>query len=92
MRATEATLRLYYEAKVGSSAKGLMWGPMVIELRKLPNPSLEVLDHLDNIRRNFRNPTQHPEKVYDLEEAQDLFGVCVDVINRSAKELPKIEP
>jgi len=37
---------------------------------------------LDNIRRSFRNPTQHPDKIYDIQEVQDLFGLCIDAINR----------
>jgi hypothetical protein len=36
-------------------------------------PPAALLDNLDGLRRNFRNPTQHPEKVYDIHEAQDLF-------------------
>jgi len=41
-----------------------------------------LFDNLDNIRFNFRNPTQHPETIYDIELSQDLFSICIDVINR----------
>ena len=50
-------------------------------------PSDELLENLDLIRRSFRNPTAHPEKSYDIDEAQDLFGLCIDVVNRMAREL-----
>jgi len=44
-------------------------------------------DHLDHIRRSFRNPTQHPDKIYDIQEAQDLFGLCVDAVNRMSRSV-----
>ena len=85
MRATEDTLRAFYLRVIRRNRikPPLLWGPMVAHLRKLRNPSPRpLLDNLDNIRMSFRNPTQHPDKVYDIDEAQDLFSLCVDVINR----------
>jgi hypothetical protein len=38
-----------------------------------------------HLRRSFRNPTQHPEKKYDFDEAQDLLNVCIDIANRIGK-------
>ena len=52
---------------------------------QLPNPI--TLNHLDNIRDSFRNPTLHPNKRYDIQEVQDLLGVSVDVVNRMIKEI-----
>lgn len=85
LRGTEAVLRQYYCSLVQKGRSQLMWGPMIISLRKrrVPPPA-PLLDNLDNIRRNFRNPTQHPEKIYDIEEVQDLFALCIDVVNRMA--------
>ncbi|MBI5022232.1 MAG: hypothetical protein HZB59_12415 [Ignavibacteriales bacterium] len=48
-----------------------------------------LLSNLDDIRITFRNPTQHPEKVYDIDEVQDLLGRCIDVVSRIARELPE---
>jgi hypothetical protein len=90
LRGTEAVLRAYYSLLVpGSSSHMPVWGTIIAELRKITHdpPPKELLDNLDNIRANFRNPTQHPEKIYDLDETQDLFNLCVDVINRMAKDL-----
>jgi len=50
-------------------------------------PDPLILDHLDHIRRSFRNPTQHPDKIYDIQEAQDLFGLCVDAVNRMSRSV-----
>jgi hypothetical protein len=68
-----------------------MWGPILADFPKHPSVIKIITDpeallaQLDYIRRQFRNPTQHPEKVYDIEETQDLWGLCTDVITRMAK-------
>jgi hypothetical protein len=49
------------------------------------NPPVELLDTLDNIRTNFRNPTNHPEKIFEIDKVQDLIFLCVDSINRMVK-------
>lgn len=84
MRGTEAVLRNFYLSIVRKDRlKQLNWGQVVDALRKRRTPPpASILDHLDNIRRSFRNPTQHPDKIYDIEEVQDLFNLCVDVVNR----------
>ncbi len=83
LRATESVLRHYYCSIVKRDRAQLMWGPMIDSLRKRKKPPpAPLLDNLDNIRRSFRNPTQHPEKIYDINEVQDLFGLCIDVVNR----------
>ena len=85
LRGTEAVLRHYYCSFVRRGRVDLLWGPMVNSLRSRRSPpSAPLLDNLDNIRRSFRNPTQHPDKIYDIHEVQDLFGLCVDVVNRMA--------
>jgi hypothetical protein len=66
-------------------------GALVQTLRnkkRKPRPDETLLNHLDHIRRNFRNPTDHPDKSYDLDEVQDLFSLVADVLNRIARELP----
>ncbi|MEP6894964.1 MAG: hypothetical protein ABI986_05090, partial [Chloroflexota bacterium] len=85
-----SVLRAFFELHLKKNNENL-WGPMVKELRtKLTDADYMVLlNNLDNIRLSFRNPTQHPQKIYDIEEVQDLWGICVDVINRMAKDLPK---
>jgi len=88
MRATEETLRRYYCHFVRRDRLNpMLWYPMVQALQKHRRAKTNEALHrnLDNIRLSFRNPTQHPDKVYDIQEAQDLFGLCVDVINRMQK-------
>jgi hypothetical protein len=89
LRGTESVLRMFYLALVKRKRLStLMWGPVIDALKKRRNsPPDELLNNLDNIRKSFRNPTQHPEKIYDIQEAQDLFSLCVDVINRMIRYL-----
>src|SRR3972149_1233666 len=83
LRGTESVLRNYYCSIVKRSrVNPLLWGAIVTSLRSRRSfQSATLLNHLDNIRLSFRNPTQHPEKIYDIQEGQDLFGVCIDVVN-----------
>jgi len=89
LRATECAIRALCQKYVKRNRPQLMWGPMVARLRAVrPLRGEEsFLNNLDDIRLAFRNPTQHPDKVYDIEEVQDLWGRCIDVLNRIAKHL-----
>ena len=67
-----------------------MWGPMVADMRGRTRTRAKttLLNNLDSIRISYRNPTQHPEKRYDIEEVQDLWPLCVEVIGRMIKDMP----
>ncbi len=86
MRATEAVLRGFYRSVASRARRARMWGEITADLRKRRSASRHavLLNHLDNIRLSFRNPTQHPDARYNVDEVQDLWAVCVDVINRMA--------
>lgn len=91
MRATESVLRDFYLAVVKQKrVDPLLWGPMVSHMRtrKTKRPPAALLDELDSIRINYRNPTQHPDAVYDIHQAQALWGLCVDVADRATKSKP----
>src|SRR6202012_2778908 len=85
MRGTEATLRHFYCYVVRRSRlpkERRMWGPMVEAMRKRSSPpSKALLDNLDAIRHNFRNPTQHPDAIFSIDQSQDLLGLVIPVIN-----------
>jgi len=90
LRVTEDTLKkMYCHYKKTKRLKKPMWGPMTQELRnkKEPKPDSAVLDTLDVIRNSYRNPTQHPQVVYDIDGAQDLFGLCLDILNKMTQSL-----
>jgi hypothetical protein len=87
MRGTEDVLRWFYCSIVKRDrVDPLMWGSMTTHLGRRRKPPPEVLlANLDNLRRSFRNPTQHPEKIYDVEEVQDLLALSMDVVSRMVK-------
>ena len=89
MRGTEGVLRHYYCSIVKRErVKRFLWYDMVDHLRKRRDaPPKPLMDNLDNIRVNFRNPTQHPDARYDMDEAQDLLSISIDVVNRMIKDL-----
>ena len=90
MRATEDVLRDFYRFYIKRDrCNPLLWFPMVqgLQRHRKAKEYDALLRNLDNIRVSFRNPTQHPEKVYDIHEVQDLWGLCADVINRMGKIL-----
>lgn len=88
MRGTEGVLRHYYCSIVKRDrTKKLMWFDMVTHLEKRrDSPPKPLLDNLNNIRVNFRNPTQHPDARYDMDEAQDLLAVSIDSVNRMMRD------
>lgn len=91
MRCAEGTLKSYYCTLVKRDrVKQLMWYAMVEHMGKRRDaPPKPLLDNLQSIRTNFRNPTQHPDARYDMDEAQDLLAVTIDAINRMTRDLAK---
>ncbi|KKN41901.1 hypothetical protein LCGC14_0718660 [marine sediment metagenome] len=83
LRGIEGLLRTLLKKIVPETdVSNLPWGPVIKSLRGLNDSNLSVLlDNCDRIRDNYRNPTIHPEKVYNIEEAQDLFMMCLGVVN-----------
>ncbi|MNE35870.1 hypothetical protein D3C81_1685800 [compost metagenome] len=91
MRALDAQVKvLYFAFKKTKRLDKPMWGPMTSQLRakRAPKPSEKLLTHLDGMRIHFRNPTQHPDAFYTMDEAQDLLNQTITAINMIATELP----
>jgi hypothetical protein len=85
LRATEGFLKeLYFSFIKQKRVKTPMWGNMVSQLEKKTRnkPPKELLEALDNIRKSYRNPTNHPEATYTISQAEDLMGLSIDVINK----------
>ncbi len=93
LRATEEMIRqLYFKVIRYHRIKNPMWYGMVDALRKRKKnkPKAELLDHLDAIRKNYRNPTQHPDKFYDIDEVQDMASMCISALNMIVSEIKKL--
>jgi hypothetical protein len=92
MRGTEGVLRSYYcHFVIRNRCNPLLWYPMLqgLQTHRIAKKNDVLHRNLDNIRLSFRNPTQHPEKTYDIHESQDLWGLSVDVVNRMIKAMKK---
>jgi hypothetical protein len=90
LRGTEGLLQAVYKRRVRQNRLARpSWGPMVDQLRAITRRPLNIvaLDTLDLIRRGYRNPTAHPEAMYSLAEAEDLLGLCIDVVNKISTEV-----
>lgn len=93
LRGTEAVLREFYCSIVKQKrVKQLLWGDMInsLESRRAPPPT-EITYLLRHIKDSFRNPTQHPEKIYEIDEVQNLFSLCTDAISRMINYLKSLK-
>jgi hypothetical protein len=92
MRALEDEVKnMYFCFKKTNRLEKPMWGPMISQLRakRAPRPSEKLLNHLDWMRIHFRNPTQHPDLFYTMDEAQDLLNHTIIASNMIAAEVRK---
>lgn len=93
LRATESVLREYYLVKIKRGRdKVLLWGKMTVALAAKRDGDSKLLQRLDYLKNAYRNPTSHPDAEYNLEEVQDLLGLCIDVINAMGHEIPQKDP
>lgn len=91
MRTLEEQVKtLYFAFKKTKRLDIPLWGPMTDQLKKkkAPRPTDKLLTHLDGMRVHFRNPTQHPELFYTLDDAQDLLNQTITAVNMIQQELP----
>lgn len=91
LRGTEGVVKYFYFSMIKQKRikSPFMWGPMVADLRGKTKSKgyVTLYNHLDHIRKSFRNPTQHPELFYDIHEVQDLWSLCVEVSCRMIKTI-----
>ena len=88
LRGMEGILRWFYDKLNNSSGCSNNWGNVLVNLRSLSNPPpSEIIDQLDAIRVNYRNPTAHPELVYTIDDIQDLLSECIAIVNRIVNHL-----
>ncbi|MFG0605565.1 hypothetical protein ACF8CX_07490 [Vibrio mimicus] len=84
MRSVEEMVKqLYFSYVKQKRMANPMWGPIIQKLttKNNPKPDSVLIESLDMIRKNYRNPTQHPDKYYSIDEAQDLLHHSIVVMN-----------
>jgi hypothetical protein len=90
LRCVEECVRIVYRTYFPrKTVQKRTWGQLTSELKQKPRnprPDQTLLAHLDHVREKFRNPTDHPDKFYDIEEVEDLLHLAADIINRCVKD------
>jgi hypothetical protein len=92
LRATEATLRVYFTLVTGQDASKMDWGTCTFELAKSGKANKKVTQVLDQIRDVHRNPLMHPEECLTMREAIGLFDIAKSAINALADEIKTLAP
>lgn len=95
LRGTEDTLKFYYSKLLNKvPTERQTWGNFYTEIDKenkngTLNPLVheELLMNLENLRKYYRNKTQHPQLMYTCDEVQDLLFLCIKTVNQMMKDL-----
>jgi hypothetical protein len=85
LRCVEEGVRALYRSHFPRGDSSRAWGVLTNELKRKnrnPKPTDLLMAQLDLVRQKFRNPTQHPEKEYDLDEASDLLFSSLELFGR----------
>lgn len=95
LRGTEDTLKFYYSKLLNKATTDKQtWGSFYTEIDKenkanafAPPVHEELLMNLENLRKYYRNRTQHPQLIYSSDEVQDLFFLCIKTVNQMMQDL-----
>jgi hypothetical protein len=99
LRGTEDVIKMYYEKLFSKTATEKdTWGTYETAINNAitsktisPLPNELLILNIGNIRKYYRNPTQHPQNTYSSDEAQDLLSLCIKTVNEIALDLKKRE-
>lgn len=86
VRAIESVILAYYEKVTGKKPPNRMrnWGLYIKALRHTGKSDPKIVDFLEHIKDNYRNPVSHPEAVLSIEEVLVLMGVATSAITQIA--------
>lgn len=82
LRGLESVMAVYFERVTGKPLPTRMrnWSIYLKALRKHADHSRRIVDFLDHIRENYRNPILHPDVFVTEDEAEALLGVSASAI------------
>lgn len=97
LRGTEDVLKDYYQKLLSCVSNDTQtWWSFHSEIEKkiaegiiIPKPSEELMINLNSLRKYYRNKTQHPQMIYNSDEAQDLLFLCIKTVSEMIKDLNK---
>ncbi len=86
LRASEDAVRKYFEFKTGEKGGPADWKIILEELIKLDNVKRTLIGHLDYVREK-RNEAEHPDKIFDQNEAENTFLTVTNLIKEIYREI-----
>jgi hypothetical protein len=91
LRGTEAVIRNYYQAVVGSVPKKIPrnWAAY-ISLLERNGADKDILAFIDHVRTGYRNPILHPDETVDASQASILFGACISLVTLILREMDRL--
>lgn len=89
VRAIESVILAYFSSVLNRQPPTRMrnWGIYIKAIRDSGRGDAKILDFLEHIKNNYRNPVSHPEAVLTVEEVLVLLGVAVGAITQMALAL-----
>ena len=91
LRASEDSIRKFYNFKTGNDAQRKGWKNILDELSNIKDINKTLLGYLDYIRE-IRNTAEHPDEVFDQMEAERVFHQVVNMIIVINQELSPKRP
>ena len=91
LRASEDSIRKFYNFKTGKDPQKKGWKNILDELSKIQDINKTLLGYLDYIRE-IRNTAEHPDEVFDQMEAERVFHQVVNMIIVINQELSPRKP
>ena len=91
LRASEDSIRKFYNFKTGNDAQRKGWKNILDELSNIKDINKTLLGYLNYIRE-IRNTAEHPDEVFDQMEAERVFHQVVNMIIVINQELSPKKP
>lgn len=91
LRASEDSIRKFYNFKTENDPQKKGWKNILDELSKIQDINKTLLGYLDYIRE-IRNTAEHPDEVFDQMEAERVFHQVVNMIIVINQELSPRKP
>lgn len=89
VRAVESVMLAYFTKITGKHAPPRMrnWGVYIKLLRDSGRSDPKVVNFLEHIKDNYRNPVTHPEAVLTVDDVQVLLGAACSAISQMSAPL-----
>lgn len=87
-RACEDTLRRYHVKKLNTQLKGFLdWYRITRDLEASGRIPGHIIDTLDLIRNNYRNPVAHPDERYTQKQTERLLHYAIDLLESMLNDM-----